>query len=212
MGKLRARSQSEKDQRQLEVIAVAKKMFLTMEYEDISLAAISKELKITRPTLYNYFPSKEALFLELSQRSYLEMATKMKDTFQVRLEPAVFCRTLTKLFLSDKLFAKLLSLHQNVMKTKVKEELMVQFKTATLPFFSTFSQVIVQQFPASSASKRAMFMMQVNVLLTTVYDYTAIPAEQIEVMKKLKPFGEEEVPTALDFYSASLAELAQKLV
>ena len=91
MGKLRARTEAEIKQRYEDIIRSARELFLKMEYEDISLAVIAKEINITRPSLYHYFDSKEALFLELSKREYLRLADALLDTFHQQVDINDFC-------------------------------------------------------------------------------------------------------------------------
>ncbi|QCQ04384.1 TetR/AcrR family transcriptional regulator [Ligilactobacillus animalis] len=207
MGKLRARTADEKDERQREVIRVAKEIFMELEYEDISLALIAKKLQITRPSLYNYFRSKEILFLELSRQGYLAMSDKLERNFEKKLETNEFCQRLTTLFLEDKLFIKLVSLHQTVMESKAGQEQMTKFKTETLPFFTTLKRVVDQQFPQATSESKWVFIMQLNVILPTFYNYTTIPQAQIDAMQKVGTFGNTELKSPVQFYSNFIEKL-----
>lgn len=207
MGKLRARTADEKDERQREVIRVAKEIFMELEYEDISLALIAKKLQITRPSLYNYFRSKEVLFLELSRQGYLAMADKLERNFEKELETNEFCQRLTTLFLEDKLFIKLVSLHQTVMESKAGQEQMTKFKTETLPFFTTLKRIVDQQFPKATSESKWTFIMQLNVILPTFYNYTTIPQAQIDAMQKVGTFGSAELKSPEQFYSDFIEKL-----
>src|ERR1700760_3697848 len=52
------------DDRRKAILAIARDVFLTEGYAAASMSAIASRLGGSKGTLYNYFPSKEALFAE----------------------------------------------------------------------------------------------------------------------------------------------------
>ena len=212
MGKQRARSQEELNQRYEDILTAASKLFMENNYEDLSLTNIAKSLGLSRPALYSYFQSKEALFLELSKKEYLAITQELSKKFTHEIGVKEFCVQLMEIFLSRPLFVKLLALHQSVMETKVGFEHMKEFKTATVPFFRRMFAICRQEFPNANETEIAQFIAQINVLLPTVNAYHTIPVEQVQVMEELKIFGDKPLKTTLDFYSETLEQLAQKLV
>lgn len=52
------------DDRRKAILAIAREVFLTQGYADASMSEIATRLGGSKGTLYNYFPSKEALFAE----------------------------------------------------------------------------------------------------------------------------------------------------
>lgn len=212
MGKLRARTEEEIHQRYQDILNSAKQLFLIMEYEDISLAIVAKELNITRPSLYNYFDSKEALFLELCKEEYLKLSEELLKEFQQPRELPDFCDKLFDVLMSNNLFVKLMSLHQTVMETKAGQDAMENFKTDTLPFFQALEKVVSIQFPDASKAQQVLFVMQINILMNTVYAYISTPKEQQEVMKRIGTFGASDIPSAKEFYTETLMSLAKALL
>lgn len=211
MGKRRARSQEELNQRYEDILTAASDLFMKSNYEDLSLTSIAKSLGLSRPALYSYFHSKEALFLKLSEKEYLAVAQEMNGKFSQKIEVREFCRQLMMIFLNRPLFLKLLSLHQSVMETKVGFAHMKEFKTATVPFFRAMFAICRQEFPDVEEAEIAQFIAQINVLLPTMDNYHTIPAEQVQVMEELKIFGNLPLKNTLDFYSDTLEQLAQNL-
>ena len=212
MGKQRARSQEELNQRYEDILTAAQNLFMNNDYDDLSLTNIAKSLDLSRPALYSYFRSKEALFLKLSEREYLAVSHEIKERFTKKVGTKKFCVQLTEIFLNRPLFLKLLSLHQSVMETKVGFEQMKKFKMATVPFFRTIFAACQQEFPNADETEITQFIAQINVLLPTMSAYQTIPEEQIQVMKELKIFGEKPLKDALEFYGETFTQLAQKLI
>lgn len=59
------------------VIEVAAQLFLTHGYAGTSLKAVSKELGVSAPAIYWYFPSKEDLYVEVIETSMLEFTNSV---------------------------------------------------------------------------------------------------------------------------------------
>ncbi len=55
--------------RKKEIVAACRKLYKTMRYREITLGEIAEETSFTRPSIYNYFETKEEIFLALSKRS-----------------------------------------------------------------------------------------------------------------------------------------------
>ena len=51
--------------RREEIIAACEKLYQTMSFKEITLKDISVETSFSRPSIYNYFQTKEEIFLAL---------------------------------------------------------------------------------------------------------------------------------------------------
>ena len=58
------------NERSIEIVMACRKLYRTMSYQEISLKEISCEISISRPSIYNYFVSKEEIFLEILREEY----------------------------------------------------------------------------------------------------------------------------------------------
>ena len=63
-------SQELTNSRKDEIISACEKLYRTMNFKDITLGDISRETSFSRPSIYNYFQTKEEIFLALMQREY----------------------------------------------------------------------------------------------------------------------------------------------
>ena len=63
-----ARKELEKEQRRMDILNAAEKLFFSKGYETVSLKDIAKEVKLGRSTLYLYFENKEELFFAVVLR------------------------------------------------------------------------------------------------------------------------------------------------
>ena len=56
--------------RREEIISACEKLYQTMNFKDITIIEIGKITSFTRTSIYNYFNTKEEIFLALHQREY----------------------------------------------------------------------------------------------------------------------------------------------
>jgi len=64
------RKQRETELRKQIILEAAEKLFLTNGYEDTTMDDIATEAEFSKGTLYNYFTSKEELYLAIGTKSY----------------------------------------------------------------------------------------------------------------------------------------------
>lgn len=65
-------SEQEKKQREMLIIDQAFLMFETMDFTEITMAALAKKCNLAKGTLFVYFPTKETLFAKLLYKEYSE--------------------------------------------------------------------------------------------------------------------------------------------
>lgn len=56
--------------RREEIVSACEKLYRTMSFKEITLKEIGNEVPFSRPTIYNYFQTKEEIFLALFRREY----------------------------------------------------------------------------------------------------------------------------------------------
>ena len=58
------------EKRPQEILKALRKLYKTMSFNEITLKDISKETSFSRPSIYNYFETKEEIFLSLLKEEY----------------------------------------------------------------------------------------------------------------------------------------------
>ena len=79
----------EKERRKADILDAARKYFWTKGFESSTIPAIAKELELAPGTLYLYFPSKEAIYIELLLEGYdvlLKRLRKVVDSPSAAVE------------------------------------------------------------------------------------------------------------------------------
>ena len=72
--------------RREEILAACRKLYETRSFKEITLKEIGQQTSFTRTSIYNYFETKEEIFLALFQREYELFAAEL-DALCAREEP-----------------------------------------------------------------------------------------------------------------------------
>lgn len=75
----RERREREKEKRRKEILKAGRKLFLTQGYEATTIPAIAAAAELAPGTLYLYFPSKQALYIELLNEGYDLLLARLRD-------------------------------------------------------------------------------------------------------------------------------------
>ena len=119
-------------QRREEIINACEELYRTMSFKEITLKEIGKITSFSRPTIYNYFETKEEIFLALFQREYECWNDELTSILEGNEQ-------LTKAELSAKIAAslagreqllKLLSMNTYDMEANSRQDLLASFKQA----------------------------------------------------------------------------------
>lgn len=62
------RRQREKEQRRVDILDAAERLFFSRSYEEVSMDEIAREVELNKATIYLYFKNKEALFATIVLR------------------------------------------------------------------------------------------------------------------------------------------------
>jgi AcrR family transcriptional regulator len=76
--KRKARNERRRDQTRVEILGTARDAVLRSGLAGFTLADVADELALTKPALYYYFDSKEALLFELLLREWVEAASEVQ--------------------------------------------------------------------------------------------------------------------------------------
>ena len=170
--------------RKEEIINACEKLYQTMNFKDITLKEIGNETSFSRPTIYNYYQTKEEIFLALFEREYVrwneELQTILRDN-----------RKLTKAELAEKLAAslanrqqllKLLAMNNYDMEENSREELLTSFKVAYGESIKNVCSILTKFCPKKSDAEIQNIIYIFFPFMFGIYPYTAVTDKQKEAM------------------------------
>jgi AcrR family transcriptional regulator len=129
-----ARSTEQKQERRAEILSAATSLLTDREYDQVQMADIGQAAGVAKGTLYLYFPTKEALFLEvLGDRIEAVLSGVSAELeSQRRWSCDRAADLVTDRTCADPLLIRLLVLLHGVLERNVEVELAVRFKLRLL--------------------------------------------------------------------------------
>lgn len=174
--------------RKEEIINACEKLYQTMSFKDITLKEIGNETSFSRPTIYNYYQTKEEIFLALFEREYVRWNEELQTILQDN-------RKLTKAELAEKLAAslanrqqllKLLAMNNYDMEENSREELLTSFKVAYGESIKNVCSILTKFCPKKSDAEIQNIIYIFFPFMFGIYPYTAVTDKQKKAMKEAK--------------------------
>lgn len=174
--------------RKEEIINACEKLYKTMSFKDITLKEIGNETSFSRPTIYNYFQTKEEIFLALYEREYVRWNEELEGIYQGN-------GPLTKEEIAGKLAAsianreqllKLLAMNNYDMETNSRPERLTSFKVAYGESIKKVSAILKKFCPEKSDEDIKGIVYVFFPFMFGIYPYTSVTEKQKEAMKEAK--------------------------
>ena len=169
-----------------EIIRACEKLYQTMSFKEITLKEIGNETSFSRPTIYNYFQTKEEIFLALFTLEYERWNQSLEAILR---ENEVLSRTQVAEQLARSLeqraqLLKLLSMNNSDMEMGSRPELLANFKAAYGRSMEAVSAILEKFCPDLGAADRPRFIYIFFPFLFGIYPYTAVTDKQKAAMEK----------------------------
>ena len=168
-----------------EIINACEQLYQTMSFREITLKEISNITSFSRPTIYNYFETKEEIFLALFKREY-DLWNEQLAAIHDQNEQ------LTKAELADKIaqslserqqLLKLLSMNNFDMEANSRQEMLTTFKQSYGSSLQRISILLTKFCPDMSAEDIQDFIYTFFPFMFGIYPYTAVTEKQKAAMK-----------------------------
>jgi len=168
--------------REEEILNACEKLYGKMNFRDVTIKEISAETSCSRPSIYNYFQTKEEIFLRLFEREYLLWCEDLEKigvrTVTAEELPEKLARSLEK----RKLMLKLLAVNLYDMEENSRIERLVSFKKAYGRSVDLLDGILKRTFPEKTDEERRKTLIASLQFLHGVYPYAHATPKQIEAM------------------------------
>ena len=172
--------------RREEILAACQKLYETRSFKEITLKEIGQQTSFTRTSIYNYFETKEEIFLALFQREYerfaddLDALCRREETLPLESLASELARALE----NRPLMLKLLSMNLYDMEANSRMERLVEFKTAYGESKEALDRCLMKFVPALDEGGRQTFLYAFLPFVYGLYPYTVVTEKQREAMQK----------------------------
>ncbi len=168
-----------------EIINACALLYQAKSFKDITLLDIAKETSFTRTSIYNYFHSKEEIFLALLEREYRYWVKDLHDILQSysTLDLCHFADLIASSLNKRILLLKLLAMNHYDMEENSRLENLIAFKKAYKEALLIMEQLIHKFFPAATIEDINSFIYSFFPFIFGIYPYCYTTTKQIEAMK-----------------------------
>ena len=170
--------------RRKEILAACRKLYETMSFKEITLKEIGQQTSFTRTSIYNYFETKEEIFLALFQQEYELFARELDDLCLSResLTSDELASELAHALDRRPLMLKLLSMNLYDMEANSRMARLVEFKTAYGESKDALDRCLQQFVPGLDAQGRQTFLYALLPFVYGLYPYTVVTDKQREAI------------------------------
>ena len=179
------------DERKDEIINACEELYQTKSFKEITLKDISEKTTFSRPSIYNYFQTKEEIFLALLKREYERWLKDLEDIYTKndKLEKAEFAKQIAQSIEKRQQLLKLLSMNLYDMESNSRMEQLVDFKKSYGESLKSIKKCLDKFFKNMKEEEKEKFIFSFFPLMYGIYPYTRATDKQKEAMKNAEvPF------------------------
>ena len=164
--------------RREEIINACAQLYETMGFKDVTIKEIGKITSFTRTSIYNYFQTKEEIFLALIGREFdlwsdaLEQALAEEQT----LDRARLAEILADTLSARTLMLKILSMNMFEIEENSSVEQLTAFKRTFGRSFACVDALLAKAAPEFDAAARRAFAYSFFPFMYGVYPYIGLLA------------------------------------
>ena len=170
--------------RKEEIIAACRKLYEDMSFKEITLKEIGQQTAFTRTSIYNYFETKEEIFLALLQREYELFVEDLNHLCEEKnsLSGDELASELAYALERRMMMLKLLSMNLYDMEANSRMERLIEFKAAYGESKNAVDRCLQKFCPELDEAARQTFLYAFLPFVYGLYPYTMVTEKQKEAM------------------------------
>lgn len=172
--------------RKEEIISACKTLYKKLSFKDITIMKIAEYTTFSRASIYNYFETKEEIFLAILQKEYELWVADLDDmtdksSSMTRDEIA---KALADSLEKRKLLLKLMSMNHYDMEENSREERLCEFKIAYGASLKAVDRLLQKFCTDMDEASRKTFIYSFFPFIYGIYPYTVVTEKQKTAMEK----------------------------
>ena len=174
------------EKRREEIINACEQLYQTMSFKEITLKEIGSVTSFSRPTIYNYFQTKEEIFLALFAREYdrwNEDLTGILEGYEA-LSSSELADKIAESLTKRKQLLKLLSMNNFDMEANSRQDLLTAFKTSYGRSMQLVCMLLGKFKPDMNTTEIQNFIYIFFPFMFGIYPYTVVTEKQRSAMKE----------------------------
>ena len=169
-----------------EIVDACEQLYQTTSFKEITLKEIGNETSFSRPAIYNYFETKEEIFLALFKREYDRWNEDLQSINEEneRLTKAQLAEKIAQSLAGRDQLLKLLSMNNFDMEANSRQEFLTSFKESYGGSLRRMSRLLTKFCPDMSVSDIQNFIYIFFPFMFGIYPYTEVTEKQRTAMEE----------------------------
>ena len=172
--------------RKEEIINACEKLYQSMSFKEITLKEIGRETTFSRTSIYNYFQTKEEIFLALLKREY---DTWVKDLIEItethdEMSDDEIAAALARTLKERAQLLKIMSMNHYDLEENSRMESLVEFKVSYGNALRQVMTMLTKFRPNMEVERRQNFVYTFFPFMFGIYPYTVVTEKQKEAMSQ----------------------------
>ena len=172
--------------RKNEIIDACRELYKTKSFREITIKDIGAITTFTRTSIYNYFETKEEIFLAMHQKEYELWCEELRKILAENdcMSADEFADAFAKSLEKRELLLKLMSMNHYDMEDNSRPEMLLEFKRAYGQSIEMVTACLKKFFPKLSKTKINQFIYIFFPFMFGIYPYTEVTNKQKAAMKQ----------------------------
>lgn len=175
------------DKRREEIMDACERLYESMGFHAITIKTISTETSFSRPSIYNYFQTKEEIFLGLLTREYMKWNDALRSIIgrKANMDKDALARALAKSMEDRKTLLKVSAMNLYEIEENSRDELLVEYKRTFKESIELFDECLKKHLGVS-AEKSEQIRYAFFPYMYGIYPYAYPTDKQISAMDEVK--------------------------
>ena len=174
------------DVRREEIINACEELYKKENFKDITIKQIGEKTTFSRTSIYNYFQTKEEIFLALFQREYEKWIEDLNKIYEKneRLMIEELANKLAHTIEKRPTLLKLLAMNLYDIEGNSKMEALVEFKQAYGDSIKAVKRCLDKFVTNMNEEEKTNFIFSFFPFMYGIYPYAVVTTKQKEAMEK----------------------------
>ena len=175
------------DVRKAEIVKACRELYQKMNFKEITIKEISEYTSFSRPSIYNYFPTKESIFLEIFREEYVFWCDDLNNIMakNKQLTARQFAAKLAKTLEKRAVLLKLLSMNLYDLEENCTLADLTEFKKEYKHALETIAKLLRTYFSGMTATEIERFTYIFFPSMFGLFPYTSVTEKQAKAMNNV---------------------------
>ena len=176
------------DLRKEEIINACETLYDKYNFKDITIKLISEQTTFSRPSIYNYFETKEEIFLALFQREYEKWTVELNEIREKndKVTKDQIARLLAHTIEDKERLLKLLSMNMYDLEENSRIERLKEFKESYRNSIDAVKFCLNKFFKDMSEEEITEFIYSFFPFMFGIYPYAVVTKKQKKAMEEAR--------------------------